>query len=469
MAPTRTGDEVSQPVVPKDNTAKPTSRLVHRSFHQTPSTVLSASGLDIKLSTGQTVLDACGGAAVALLGHANPEVNAAMLTQANSVSYVHTQAFTTPAAEDLANTILEGSPSGLEMAFFVGSGSEAVEAALKMARQYHFENGEPERLHFVARKQGYHGNTMASMSISSNVARKVPYAGFAYPHVSHVTPAFPYRYMREAENEEAFTERLLRETEEEFLRVGPGKVIAFVAETVIGATAGCVPPPKGYFSGVRKLCDKYGILLILDEIMCGTGRTGTYFAFQQEGSDVIPDIVTVAKGVGGGYAPIGGVLLHGKVVDKLKNGSGAFVHGHTYQAHPVSCAVALQVQKIIKRDGLVERCSSMGKLLSHLLHTQIAPLASVGDVRGRGLFWAVEFVKDKKTKETFDPKIGFGVRVTQSAFEKGVAIYPGAGTVDGLRGDHVLLAPPFIVSEEQLELIVRVLKESIEEQEQAHL
>lgn len=469
MAPTRTGDEVSQPIIPTDKTPAPTSRLVHRSFHQTPATVLSASGLDINLSTGQNILDACSGAAVAVLGHGHPEVTAAMIKQANDVSYVHTQAFTTPVAEELANIILEGSPAGLEMAFFVGSGSEAVEAALKMARQFHFENGEEERLHFVARRQGYHGNTIAAMSVSSNVARKIPYQGFGYPHVSHVTPAFPYRYMNEDENEAAFTERLLREIEDEFLRVGPEKVVAFLAEPVVGATAGCVPPPKGYFSGVRRLCNKYGILLILDEVMCGTGRCGTYFAFQEEGEDVIPDIVTVAKGVGGGYAPIGGVLMHRRVVNMLKNGSGAFVHGHTYQAHPISCATALAVQKIIKRDNLVARSASMGKVLEQRLREQIQDLPSVGDVRGRGLFWAVEFVKDKKTKETFDPKIGYGVKVQQGAFEKGVAVYPGAGTVDGLKGDHVLLAPPFIVTEEQLEFIVKVLKEAIEEQEKAYL
>ena len=351
----------------------------------------------------------------------------------------------------------------------MGSGSEAVEAALKLARQYHYEKGEDQRVHLVSRRQAYHGNTISAMSVSSNMARKVPYQGFGLPHVSHVSPAYAYRYLRESETEDQFTQRLLQEIEDEFLRVGPDTVIAFIAEPVIGATAGCVPPPRGYLRGVRELCTKYGILLFLDEIMCGTGRTGTYFAFEQEGEDVRPDIVTVAKGLGGGYAPIGGVLMSGKVLDVLRSGSGAFCHGHTYQAHPVSCATALAVQEIVRRDGLVERSAAMGKVLESKLRRELGDCRSVGDIRGRGLFWAVEFVTDKGTKAMFDPAIGFGAKVHQAAFERGVSVYPGAGTYDGRQGDHVLLAPPLIITEEQLDTICKVLREAIESQEQIYL
>lgn len=469
MAPSRMEDGPSAPTCTTDTKTaqRHGGRLVHRSFDQQPAMVDSAQGVEIHLSTGQTILDACAGAAVATIGHGNEEVNAAMMAQAQQVGYVHTQAFTTRAAEELADVLLEGSPGGLEMAFFVGSGSEAVEAALKVARQYHYDKGEGQRVHFVARRQGYHGNTMAAMSVSSNVSRKIPYQSFQYPHVSHVSPPYAYRYKQDAETEEQFTARLIQELDDEFQRVGTDKVIAFIAEPVIGATAGCVPPPKGYFAGVRALCDKYGILLILDEIMCGTGRCGSFFTFQQEG--VRPDIVTVAKGLGGGYAAIAGILLHGRVIDTLKQGTGAFVHGHTYQAHPISCATALAVQNIIRRDGLAERSAKLGKVLEQLLHEELKRCKSVGDIRGRGLFWAVEFVKDKGTKETFDPKIGFGVKVQQAAFERGVAVYPGAGTVDGSKGDHVLLAPPYIVTEEQLCTICRVLRESIQSQEAQYL
>lgn len=443
--------------------------LLNRSFVQQPYKVTSASGLDMHLSTGATILDACGGAAVSILGHGNAEVEAAMLAQIRSVSYVHTQAYTTSAAEELAEVILAGNTHGLEKAFFVGSGSEAVETALKLARQFFYEKGEPERCHFVSRRQSYHGNTMASMSVSANMARKVPYQGFAYPHVSHVDPPYAYRYARKGESEADFAARLVGELEEEFLRIGPRTVIAFLAEPVIGATAGCVTPPKGYLAGVRRVCDKYGVLLILDEVMCGTGRCGTYFAFEAEDGSVQPDIVTLAKGLGGGYAPIAGVLMHSRIVDALRSGTGAFVHGHTYQAHPVSCAAALAVQRILRRDGLVRRCAEMGGSLERRLRAEIAVCRSVGEIRGRGLFWGVEFVRDKETKDVFDPAIGFGLRVQAAAFELGVAVYPGAGTVDGRKGDHVLLAPPYTVTEEQLERIVGVLKTAIESQEKLYL
>ncbi|KAM3473336.1 hypothetical protein MY8738_008424 [Beauveria namnaoensis] len=435
------------------------THLMHRSLKVEPAMVESAKGLELHLADGRTVLDACGGAA--------EEVVKAMLRQAGKVSYVHTQSYTTPAAEDLANFMLQGSPHGLEKAFFVCSGSEAVESALKLARQYFFEKGETNRVHFVSRQQSYHGNTMGSLSVSSNLARKVPYQGFGYQHVSHVSPAYAYRYKRDEETMEEFTERLLKELEDEFLAVGPSKVIAFLAESVGGATAGCVPPPPGYLRGARALCDKYGILLILDEIMCGTGRCGTYFAFEPE--DVVPDLVTVAKGLGGGYCSIAAVLAHKRVVDVIRQGTSSFNHGHTYQAHPVACATALAVQKIVRRDDLVARCAAMGKLLEAKLRAELSGCPSVGDVRGRGLFWAVEFVKDKETKETFDPLISFGIQVQQTAFEAGVAVYPGWLTVDGRRGDHVLLAPPFTVAEEELDIIVRVLKSAITAQEQIYM
>jgi adenosylmethionine-8-amino-7-oxononanoate aminotransferase len=423
--------------------------------------VESAQGSNLMLSNGKIVLDACGGAAVTIIGHGNQEVQRALAKQAQKVSYVHTQSYTTPVAEELADFILDGTPHGLEKALFLGSGSEAIEAALKLARQYHFERNDAQRVHFISRRQSYHGNTMASMSVSSNLARKVPYGGYEYQHVSHVTAPYAYRYKLDGESDGEFTERLLRELEDEFLRVGPGRVLAFVAEPVMGATAGCVVPPAGYLAGVRGICDKYGALLILDEIMCGTGRTGTYFAFEQEG--VVPDIVTAAKGLGGGYAAIAAVYVHSRVVDALRRGSQALNHGHTYQAHPISCAAALAVQKILRRDGLVGRCRDMGRVLERLLRSELAGCLSVGDIRGRGLFWGVELVK------TFEPAVGFGGGVTRAAFERGVAVYPGAGTVDGFRGDHVLLAPPYTVSEEELGVICRVLKEAILSQEALYL
>ena len=266
---------------------------------------------------------------MAIIGHGSKEVQAAVMEQMSAVSYAHTMAFTTGSAEDLADLLLEGRPYGLCKAYFVCSGSEAMDSALKLARQYHVENGQPGRTRLVARRQAYHGNTIGAMSVGSNVARKAPYEGaLLLDNVSHVSPAYAYRGQPDGETEEAYAERLVDELDAEFRSLGPDTVMAFIAEPVGGATAGCITAPRGYFEGVRRLCDKHGILLILDEVMCGSGRTGTYFAFAQEG-DVRPDLLTLGKGLGGGYAPIAGVLAHERVIDVLRRGSGTFVHGRT--------------------------------------------------------------------------------------------------------------------------------------------
>lgn len=465
MSPPRSLSPETQHAFIKPKSAS--SHLLNRSLAVRPDEVSHAKALSIFLNDGREILDACGGAAVCLIGHGNEEVIDAMTEQARKICYVHTQAYTTSAAEELANLVLEGSPHGLEKAMFVGSGSEANDSAMKLARQYFYEKGEHQRLHFVVRQQAYHGATLGAMSLSTNIGRKIPFAKFEYPHISSVSPAFPYRYQRQCETPEEFCDRLLTEIEAEFLRVGPEKIVAFVAETMVGATTGCVSPPVGYFRGVRSLCDKYGILLILDEVMCGTGRTGTYFAFEKE--DVEPDITTVAKGLGGGYAAIAGIYIHRKVVDVLWRGSKAFAHGHTYQAHPVNCATALAVQKIIRRDGLVQRCRDLGPALEKMLREELSGCRSVGDIRGRGLFWAVEFVRDQSSKEPFDHGVGFGKLVQAEAFKRGVAVYPGAGTIDGVCGDHVMLAPPFTITEQQLETVVAVLRDAILSQEKLHL
>ncbi len=438
--------------------------LLHRSLAHQPYTVTQASGIYLTLDDGRQIIDACGGAAVSCLGHGNEEVIAAGIEQMRKVSYVHTGAYTTSPAEVLADSILNGNDYGLEKAFFVSSGSEAMDGALKLARQYFYEKGENGRSQFVARKQSYHGTTIGAMSIGSNLPRKVPYEPLLLKNVSHVGPAYAYQYQHPDEVEEKYVERLIAELEAEFKRLGPGNVIAFIAEPVVGATSGCTPAPPGYFQGVRRVCDKYGILLILDEVMCGVGRTGTYFAFEQEG--VVPDIMTIGKGLGGGYAPIAGILVGEKVVDVLKKGTGIFNHGHTYQAHPLSCATALAVQRIIKRKNLVENCKKMGEILEDLLKKTLQAKKYVGDVRGKGLFWGVEFVQNQETKEPFLPVVEFGYKVQRKAFDMGVAIYPGAATVDGVRGDHVLIAPPYTITELELEKIVQVVEtayDSVEE------
>ncbi|KAF7561193.1 hypothetical protein G7046_g2954 [Stylonectria norvegica] len=434
--------------------------LLHRSLLQQPDSVVSAYGIYLTLSSGRHIMDGCAGAAVSVIGHGNRQVQAAIIDQVTKVSYVHTGAYTTDSAESLANFLLEGKPFGLSKAYIVGSGSEAVDSAMKLARQYHVENGQPQRRMFVARRRAYHGNTIGAMSVSSNIARKAPYEGaLMLENVRFVSPAYAYRGQLDSETEQDYAARLVQELDAEFQAVGPDTIVAFIAETVGGATAGCITAPKGYFEGVRRVCDKYGILLILDEVMCGSGRVGTYFAFEQEGN-VRPDIVTVGKGIGGGYAPIAGALIHERIVETLRRGTASFVHGHTYQAHPVSCAAALAVQKVIRTQQLVARCAALGQVLEMLLKAAFGDVKYVGDIRGRGLFWALEFVEDRATKRPFPKEVMFGPRVQEVAMDLGLAVYPGVGTADGLVGDHVLLAPPLTVKEEELHRVVQLLKDA---------
>ncbi|KAL7940420.1 putative aminotransferase [Trichoderma barbatum] len=445
----------------QDKEADGSSRVLHNSLLSRPPIVATASGSYITFSSGHRVLDACTGAAVAIIGHGNSQVQEAVSEQMTKVCYTHTVAFTTHVAEDLANVLLEGKPYGLSRAFFVCSGSEATDSALKLARQYHVENGQPDRKQIVARRRSYHGATIGSLSVGSHVARRAPYEdALLMDNVSYVSPTYAYRGQLGGEAEEAYTARLVKELDDKFQSLGPETVIGFICEPVGGATAGCLTAPKGYYQGVRKLCDKYGILLILDEVMCGSGRTGTYFAFEQEGDGVYPDLLTLGKGLGGGYAPMAGVLAHEKVVSVLERGSGTLIHSHTYQAHGVSCAAALAVQKVLRQDDLVSRCATKGQWLEAVLKSTFGESKLVGDIRGRGLFWALEFVKNKATKEPFEPEMRLTWRIVDEAFRRGLSVYPGAGTADGVKGDHIIIAPPYNASDEELEEMVRLLRET---------
>lgn len=413
---------------------------------------MRGEGLRLTLDTGQEILDASGGAAVACIGHGNARVAAAIGAQAGRMAYAHTGFFSSAPAEELASMLVGHRPGGLTHAFFVSSGSEAVESALKLARQYHVERGESRRVHFVARRQSYHGASFGSLAIGGNLGRRKPYEDILMPNTSRVSPCFPYHEQGAGETDAAYVARLGAELEAEFVRVGPERVIAFVAETVVGATAGCVSAVPGYFQAVRDVCDRHGVLLILDEIMCGMGRTGITHAWEREG--VTPDIQVIAKGMGGGYVPIGGLLVSGRVIDGLSGGSGVFVHGHTYQAHPVACAGALEVQRIIAEEGLVARAAARGAYLARRLHDVFGEHPHVGDVRGHGLFLALEFVEDRATRRPFAPAARVAERVKRASLDAGVAVYPSAGTVDGVVGDHAIIAPPYNVTEAEVDEIV---------------
>lgn len=435
------------------------SHVLHRQLRGRYPIAVSAQGCFITDASGKRYLDASGGAAVSCLGHGHPDVLQAMHAQIERIAYAHTSFFSTEVAEQLADALIADAPAGISHVYLVSGGSEAMEAALKLARQYFVEIGQPQRAQFIARRNSYHGNTLGALAVGGNVWRRRQFAPLLID-VEHVSPTYAYRAQRAGESPAQYGERLARELEETIARVGGDKVIAFVAETVGGATSGCLTPPPGYFKRVREICDRHGILLILDEVMCGMGRTGTLHACEQEG--VAPDLMAIAKGLGGGFQPVGAVLVGGSVVAALAQGSGFFQHGHTYIGHPVACAAALAVQKVLKRDALVERCARQGEKLYERLADAFGEHEHVGDIRGRGLFRAIELVRDRASKEPFDPKLKLAARIKHEAMELGLMCYPMGGTIDGARGDHVLLAPPFIVTDEELDLLIERLVEAVD-------
>ena len=435
------------------------THVFHRHLHNNPPEAVSAQGVYIEDAAGRRYLDASGGAAVSSLGHGHPDVIAALHRQIDQLAYAHTSFFTTKVAETLADTLIENAPEGMSHVYLVSGGSEAVESALKMARQYFVEIGQPQRTRFIARRQSYHGNTLGALAVGGNEWRRAPFAPLLVP-ASHVSPCYAYREQRTDETSEQYGLRLAAELDAEIQAQGAENVIAFVAETVGGATAGVLTPVPGYFKAVREVCDRHGVLLILDEVMCGMGRTGTLFACEQEG--VVPDLVTIAKGLGGGYQPVGAVLAQERIVQAMSKGSGYFQHGHTYLGHPMACAAALAVQQVIQRDQLLPKVRADGAYLQQQLQAALGDHPNVGDIRGRGFFWGVELVADRASKQSFDPVHKVHARIKQEAMKRGLLCYPMGGTVDGRVGDHVLLAPPFIASREELSAITERLTDAIQ-------
>jgi adenosylmethionine-8-amino-7-oxononanoate aminotransferase len=419
----------------------------------------AGDGVYIIDADGKRYIDASGGAAVSCLGHSDADVRRAMKEQIDTLAFAHTGFFSSQPAEDLAEVLIDGAPPGIEWVYFMSGGSESMEAALKMARQYFLEIGQPERSRFIARRQSYHGNTLGALAVGGNAARRKPFDPLL-ADVTHIAPCFAYRDQAAGESEEDYGRRVADELETAIIEAGPETIIAFVAETVGGATAGVIPPVPGYFKRVREICDRYGVLLILDEVMCGMGRTGTLHACEQE--DVAPDLLIVAKGLGAGYQPIGAVLVGGRVFDAIVGGSGFFQHGHTYMGHPTACAAALAVQKAIRSRDLLSNVRAMGDVLADALVARFGNHPHVGDLRGRGLFRGIELVADRGTKEPFDADRRLFAAIKRQAMDRGLICYPGGGTMDGRRGDHVLLAPPFILEQAHVEEIVDKLGAAID-------
>ncbi|MEX2299033.1 MAG: aspartate aminotransferase family protein [Dongiaceae bacterium] len=427
------------------------SHVFYRELGASMPVAVRGEGIHVIDRDGKRYIDACGGAAVSCLGHSHPTVIAAVQKQVQDLAFAYSAFFTSDAAEQLASALVEDAPGDLDQVFFVSGGSEAIEASLKLARQYFLEIGQKERRHFIARRQSYHGNTLGALAVGGNALRRAPYQPMLMD-VHHIAPCYAYRGRAPDETEERYGLRVADELETAIIELGPDTVAAFVAEPVVGATLGAVPSVPGYFKRIREICDKYGVLLILDEVMCGMGRCGTRYACEYDG--IAPDIVALAKGLGAGYQPIGAMVVSKRIWQEIREGSGFLAHGHTYVAHTTACAGALAVQQVIREENLLDNVVRQGVRLMDELTERLGNHAHVGDIRGRGLFVGVEFVKDRASKEPFDPKHQLHMRIKEAGIERGLICYPMPGTVDGRRGDHIVLAPPYNVTNDEIDQIV---------------
>ena len=408
---------------------------------------------------GKKYLDGSCGAAVSCLGHSDQTINDAIITQTKKLAFAHTSFFTNEPAEELAKLLSSNSPVGLDRVYFVSSGSEAIEASLKLAKQYFIEIGKPKKHRVISRKQSYHGNTLGALAVGGNVWRKSFFEDLLIK-TSLISPCYKYRHQDNSESEIEYGLRIADELEEEIIHLGPDNVMAFIAETVVGATAGALTPVEGYFKRIREICTKYNVLLILDEVMCGMGRTGTLFACDEE--KIIPDIITIAKGLGAGYQPIAAMMCQNFIYEAISQGSGFFQHGHTYLGHPIACAASLAVVNKLLKENFPEQVRKKGEYLQKHLEITLSQNQYIGDIRGRGLFRGIELVQNRETKEPFPRNLNIAGKIKKKALDLGLICYPMQGTVDGTVGDHILIAPPFIINENEMNEISQKLKSTIE-------
>ena len=414
------------------------------------------SGIFVYYRSGKRYMDASGGPAVFCLGHGNPEINAAIKRQLDLIAYGYRYSFTSDPLEELRELVAAACGAPLGEMIFVSSGSEAVESALKIALQYHYVRGQSSRRRFISRRRSWHGNTLGALSVSDFLARRAPFEG-ALIEASFLPAVNVYRPMPGVAVDDVAGDALAR-LEAEILRLGADQVAAFIFEPVVGSAGGVVPAPPGYAQGVREICDRHGVLMIADEVMCGAGRCGTWRALQHEG--VAPDIMTVAKGLGGGYIPLGATIYSDTIAEILHTHGGPLT-GHTFTGHTTACAAAVAVQTIIRRERLLERVRTLGPAFMSLLRAGLADLAAVGDVRGRGFFVGVELVADRRSKAPFDADRQMANRVAAVAAGNGLLVYPASGNVDGRRGDTIILSPPYDTPVEQLEEIAALFALSL--------
>jgi adenosylmethionine-8-amino-7-oxononanoate aminotransferase len=437
------------------------SAVLHRVLGQTLPIVVAGDGIYLMDSEGRRYLDASGGAAVSCLGHSDARVIAAVQQQIAALPFAHTSFFTNAPAETLARYLIDHAPSGFGAGrvLFLGGGSESVEAALKLARQHFVEKGEPTRHRFISRRMSYHGNTLGALAVGGHAGRRRMYQPML-AETSQIAPCHAYRFQAPGESAEDYGRRVADELQVEIERLGAENVAAFIAEPVVGASLGSVAAVPGYFARIREICDSYGVLLIADEVMCGMGRCGTLFAMASE--HVAPDMIVIAKGLGAGYQPIGALMASEAVMAPIEGGSGMLANGHTYMGHAVSCAAALAVVRAVESDELLDRVTAMGAVLEAALRGRFGDHPQVGDIRGRGLFWSLELVRDRGRKTPFAASLGLAAALKRHAQQAGLICYPSSGTADGVDGDHVLLAPPFIITPDQIGELVEKLAAALD-------
>lgn len=421
-------------------------------------TVARGEGAYLYDEDGKRYLDACGGAVVSALGHSVPEIVEALKAQLDRVEFAHTSQFTNPAQEELAALLSDRAPGGLNHVYFVSGGSEAVESAMKMARAYWVQMGRPDKWMVIGREQSYHGNTLGALSAGGNRWRRAIYEPMLFK-APRAAACSCYRCPFDKDPAHCSLE-CADDLERAILEAGPEKVAAFIAEPVVGATAGALVPHEQYFRRIREICDKHDVLLIADEVMTGMGRCGSWFAIRQFG--VVPDMICLAKGLAAGFVPIGATLVHDRIVDTFHNRRNIFQHGHTYMGHPLAAAAGVAVIKYMEQHKLVERSRKMGEELMARLKKALGDHPHVGDIRGRGLFVGIEFVADRASKLPFEPELALHRALGEIAFQNGLIIYPMGGTLDGRRGDHVLIAPPFVITKQQIGRLVDLLVKSID-------
>jgi len=433
----------------------PKGHVFYRKLGRTYPLVTHGEGIYLYDENGKRYIDGSGGALVVNVGHGQKVILQKMAEQMGQVGYIHGTQFTTKSVEEYGEALGEILPAGLGKIYFLSGGSESIEAAIKLARQYYLESGQSQRWRVVARWHSYHGNTLGALSLTGRIAMRRPYLPLLidFPH-------FPPPYCYRCSFGLAYPQCELEcaKTLENVIQMeGPETISAVILEPVVGATIGAVVPPDGYLSLIKEICRRYGILLIDDEVMTGMGRTGRWFAVEHW--DVVPDIMVLGKGMSGGYFPLSAMITRGEFVDRLKEKTGGFVHGHTFSHHPVACAVGLSVIEYIKKHQLVEHCAKRGKYLLERLG-ELKAFPFVGDVRGKGLMTAIEFVKDQKTKESFQRNKKFTEKVIDLAFENGLILYPGTGFIDGVNGDMVMVGPPFVIEGDQIDEIIDILKKT---------